>query len=68
MGSLSVEVGHLNTARGIRVYIECVDLWLLYWSGPWQARWRPIRPSIIKSLPTPDLERLWLILPLGLIG
>jgi len=34
-------------------YIECVDLWLLYWSGPWLARWRPIQPSIIKSLPTP---------------
>ena len=29
MGSLSVEVGHLNTARGIRGYIECVDLWLV---------------------------------------
>ena len=39
-------------------YIECVDLWLLYRSGPRQACWRPIRPSIIKSLPTPALQSL----------
>ena len=37
---------------------ECVNLWLLYWSGPWQARWRPIRPSIIKSLPTPAVMEI----------
>jgi len=37
------------------VYAVCW-LWLLCWSGPWQARWRPIRPSIIKSLPTPVLN------------
>ena len=44
-------------------YTECVELWLLYWSGPRRAHWRPIRPSIIKSLPTPGVKRnyVWLV-------